>query len=758
MVEEPKRKRRRRLKKSKSSLVPEASNKPSSENLMENSAPGPETRAFVENEKSNDQPQKQGSQEPNKQTEKSQGLKKQPRTTPKKVTFFSDDEDDINLNRDTSPRALKQRAEELLVVRKTLPVYTNKERIVSHLASHRVTVLIGETGSGKSTQIPQFLIEKGEKVAVTQPRRVAAINLATRVAEEYGTRLGDKVGYLVRFDTKAHPKTQLKYLTDGMLLRELMADPLLKNYTTVVIDEAHERTILSDMLMGFLKELLKKREDLFHVLIMSATLDADRFAEFFSPCETLYVEGKMYPVERFYLEQKSEDILDTTICTVAQVNHAEATGDVLVFLPGQEEIEKACNALREIAPLLPREVPEMVPLPLYAALPPAEQLRVFHPVKKRQRKIILATNIAETSVTVPGVRYVIDSGLRKVKIWRHALGLSTLLTVPVSRASATQRSGRAGREAPGKVFRLYTEDDFDKLPAQTEPEIVRTDIAHAVLMLKRLQVEDVVGWSWLEHPGNTALFAALKSLYALKALDDSGRITPLGVQMSVLPVLPQLASVLVTAHEAGCLQPVIDIVACLNVENLVLNPPSDKRDEVNEKRRQVCVLGCNHGDLIMFKELLDYFTEIGNTSDKKHWCRELFLNYRGFKNVFQIRAQITLYMRNLFGDEKEEEDSDDEDGRNAPLDVEKVIKCFIKGYVANTAIGYPDRSYRTIFQGELISVHPSSLLFGKKCDGIMYIEFVYTTKGYARTVSSIDPEWVLEIAPHVVGRESVNKE
>lgn len=731
--------------------------------------------------------QQQQQQKPNEKEDYSRKRVKtevfKERKQPKVVEFFSDDEQDCSRlpNQDFHHRSLKSHARDLLKVRESLPVYKNKDKILDHLQKNKVTVLIGETGSGKSTQIPQFLMPQNSKsIAVTQPRRVAAINLARRVSEEYGTKLGDKVGYSVRFDNVSHKNTKLKYLTDGMLLREMMMNSDLSQYSTIVIDEAHERTVLTDMLMGFLKELLIKRKDDsdFKVIIMSATLDAEKFSKFFFDCEILYVEGKMYPVQRLYLDKTADDIIDTTIKSIVQINQSEEEGDILTFLPGQEEIDKACSTLEKFAPLLPKEAPMLVPLPIYAALPPSQQLKVFEPVKKNQRKVILATNIAETSITVPGVRYVVDTGLRKVKVWRHQLGLSTLLTVPISQASATQRAGRAGRERSGKAFRLYTESDYFKLPKQTEPEIIRTDIAQSILMLKKLQVDDIVNWPWIEHPGQESLFAALNQLYSLKALNDSGRITTLGEQMAVLPVSPQLSTVLINAFKFNCLTAVIDIISCLNVQNLILNPPSERRDEVNEKRRQICSLGNKYGDLLMFKEILDYFMEINSAGERKRWCKEMFFNFRGFKNVLQIKSQISQYMKSLFGNSilADEENGDNDDNlfndysdndeedqaiiqykrNNKPLDIEAILKSFLQGYIMNTALGYPDRSYRTVFSGHLISIHPSSLLFSRKCDAIMYTEFVYTTKGYARNVSLIDPEWLKDIAPHIFGsREAV---
>lgn len=688
------------------------------------------------------------------QAPKKQRTKQIAPKTAKVVTFFSDDEDERD-SKSLSRDQLSAKATELLKVRQTLPVFKAKDDLLERLSQNRVTVLIGETGSGKSTQIPQFLMPLNKKsIAVTQPRRVAAVNLAARVADEVGTTLGDRVGYSVRFDHKAQNSTKIKYLTDGMLLREIMMNGSLSQYSTVIIDEAHERTVLTDLLMGFLKELMEKRKDL-RVIVMSATLDAERFSNFFDGAQILFVEGRMFKVDRLYLDKPVDDIVDSSIKTIIQVNNGELEGDILVFLPGQEEIDKCAQLLERLAPELPREAPLIVPLPLYASLPPSEQAKVFQPLKARRRKVILATNIAETSVTVPGVRYVIDSGLRKVKVWRHQLGLSTLLTAPVSKASATQRAGRAGREREGKTFRLYTEDDFIKLPTMTEPEIARSNVTSPVLMLKRAGVDDILNWSWLENPGQESLISALTQLYQLKALDDNGKITELGEQMATLPLEPQMSAILLTAHKNECLSSAVDIVSCLSVDNLILNPPSEIRDEVNEKRRNLCILGARHGDLIMVKELFDFYLQFDNSQERKQWCKELALSHRGFKNVIRVRNQIRQYMISLTKDKNLFAEEDNEDKK--VMDIPSVIKSFLSGYVSNTAIGMPDRSYRTTTSGQLISVHPSSLMFGKKNDAIMYTDYVYTTKGYARNVTAIELSWLQEVGAHVLApKESIS--
>ncbi|KAH3661408.1 hypothetical protein OGAPHI_006815 [Ogataea philodendri] len=645
---------------------------------------------------------------------------------------------------------IRLRARQLASVRESLPVYQVKDELLAQIKPSKVCVLIGETGSGKSTQIPQFLMDTSPKgIAVTQPRRVAAINLATRVAEEHGCVLGREVGYSVRFNNVSNKRTKLKYITDGMLLRELMLDPMLSRYSTVIIDEAHERTILTDLLLGFLKDLVfnKRQNDQFQVIIMSATLDADKFSQFFNNAPIFFVEGRMYPVERLYLPQPVEDIVDTVTKTVVQLNQTEPTGDILCFLSGQEDIDKIVDMLAKLAPILPKEAPILVPVPLYAALPSHVQMEVFKKLKPNQRKVILATNIAETSITVPGIRYVVDSGLRKVKVWRHQLGLSTLLIAPISKASAAQRAGRAGREAPGKCYRLYRESDYLKLSDNTEPEILRSDVVSPVLMLKKMGVNDILKWHWLENPGRDSLVAALHQLYSLNALNDRGQITELGQQLVVLPVAPHLAAVLIRASTLGCLGPVIDIVACLSVDNLLMSPPSERRDEVNEQRRETCKLGSIHGDLVMLKELFDLFNSFADIDEKKDWCRQLCLNYKGFKDVERVRRQISEYMKMLKMDEADSE---------TDFDATLVLKAFVSGFITNTAIGMPDRSYRTLATGDLVSIHPSSLLFGQRKPAIMYIEYVYTVKGYARAVSAIDLEWLQEVAPHLLGtREKV---
>ncbi|CUM68559.1 uncharacterized protein PRCAT00006285001 [Priceomyces carsonii] len=695
---------------------------------------------------------------------------------------YEDQEETYHKANGFTKAQLAKRAQELLAIRKSLPIYQHRDEIVNYIKRNQVTVILGETGSGKSTQIPQFLVPFNKQVAISQPRRVAAASLATRVSEEYGCQVGQEVGYQVRFSNFTHPlKTKLKYLTDGMLLREIMIDPLLKKYSTVIIDEAHERTILTDLILGFLKELIKskKRQDL-KVVVMSATLNAQLFSKFFDDAPILYIEGRTYPVSKFYLEDQCDDIIDTMIRSIVQINMGESEGDILCFLPGQDEIDNCVRTLEQIAPLLPKEAPFIVPLPLYAALSPSQQAKIFQKLPGRKRKVILATNIAETSITVSGVKYVIDSGLRKVKVWKHQLGLSTLLTTPISQASAKQRAGRAGRESHGKAFRLYLEKVYsNNLPKQQESEIMRNDIILPILTLKKIGVTDLLNWSWLENPGQEAILGALNTLYSLGALNDSGKITSLGSKMAILPLLPQLSASLLTAFESRVIAPVIDIVACLSVDNLILNVHDrngELRDEINIKRRQYCPLGCHHGDLIALMEYYNCYLDLSEkgSAAAKSWCEELYFSYKGFKNVSKVRAQLRDYMiatikqdNDLSALEKESDlrnlkaqfnNSMETEGElQLPLEIPSILKSFLKGYITNTAIGMPDRSYRTLTTGQLISIHPSSNLFGKvNLDVIMYMEYVYTTKAYGRTCSLIEASWLQEVAPHILGTAKVN--
>ena len=421
--------------------------------------------------------------------------------------------------------------------RRKLPVWPVQDRIVDSIRTSPVLIIVGETGSGKTTQIPQFLLDRNFAhgkgiIACTQPRRVAALTVAQRVAKERGVALGQDVGYTVRFDDCTTKNTKLKYMTDGMLLREALLDPLLRRYSVVILDEAHERTIATDILLGLLKQAREKRKGSFRIVIMSATLDVEGYQRFFTGAKAVYIRGRQFPVEVLYTLEPQESYLDAVITTAIQIHIDEEEGDVLAFLTGQDEIEVASRLIRDrIRTLVSDQSQEesMHVIPMFAALPSEKQLIAFQAVPKGHRKIVLSTNIAETSITIPGIKYVIDPGFVKSRAYNATIGTDCLQVVPISQAQAWQRTGRAGREGPGKCYRLFTEDAFLALREVTEPEIKRANLSSVVLQLKTMGIENPLEFDFMDPPPKAALLRALELLYALQALDASGTLTHLGM-------------------------------------------------------------------------------------------------------------------------------------------------------------------------------------------------------------------------------------
>mmetsp|Transcript_5812 Transcript_5812/g.14740 ORF Transcript_5812/g.14740 Transcript_5812/m.14740 type:complete len:487 (-) Transcript_5812:1182-2642(-) len=404
---------------------------------------------------------------------------------------------------------------EILKKRRDLPVWQQQKDFIQMLAANQTLILVGETGSGKTTQVPQFVADagytaNGKMCVCTQPRRVAAMSVARRVADEMDVTIGEEVGYSIRFEEATGPKTFLKYSTDGMLLREAMTDPLLERYSVIIIDEAHERTLATDVLFGLLKEVLIKREDL-KVVVMSATLEAEKFQGYFLEAPLMRVPGRLHAVEIFYTQDPERDYLEAAIRTAVQIHACEPPGDILMFLTGEEEIEDACMKVKREVTNMGDKVGDIKVVPLYASLPPQQQQRIFDdappprggPSGPAGRKIVVSTNIAETSLTIDGIVYVIDPGFSKQKVYNPRIRVESLLVSPISRASAHQRAGRAGRTRPGKCFRLYTEASFKKdLQEQTYPEILRSNLGSVVLQLKKLGIDDLVHFDFMYHPTN----------------------------------------------------------------------------------------------------------------------------------------------------------------------------------------------------------------------------------------------------------------
>lgn len=571
-----------------------------------------------------------------------------------------------------NPQLVKRR-DELLPIRKALPIWTQADAIRQSLKRNNVLVLTGETGSGKSTQVPQFLMDEDwcmKTIAITQPRRVAAISLARRVAEEMGSFFGAqspaaRVGYSVRFDNAAGPNTKVKFLTEGMLLQEMLRDPEMKQYSAVIVDEVHERSVNVDLILGFLRNLVskietrEKRKHPLKVVVMSATADVESLVNFFAegvsevqkPAEvtlasisalsqaardrvaTCFVEGRQFPVKTTYLPEPTLDWVESALKIIFLIHYKEPLpGDILVFLTGQDKIEALEKLVNDYAAAMDADMPKLLTLPLFAALPQQAQQRIFQPTPYRTRKVILATNIAETSVTVPGVRFVIDCGKSKIKQYRSNLGLESLLAKPISKSAAIQRKGRAGREAPGHCYRLYTEADYKTLEERTIPEILRCDLSQSLLTMKARGVNDVLNFHFLDRPPREALGKALMHLFHLGALNQDGTVNDLGVKMAKLPVTPTLARIIVEAAkpERDCLLDVIDIISALSTEDsLFFNiATEEKREQAEEARRN---LYRREGDHMTFLATVQQYAD--ENSNRKAWCERHFVSHRAMQNV-----------------------------------------------------------------------------------------------------------------------------
>jgi ATP-dependent RNA helicase DHX8/PRP22 len=430
--------------------------------------------------------------------------------------------------------------------RESLPVYKFRKQLLEAIAQHQILIVVGDTGSGKTTQMTQYLAEAGYAnelvIGCTQPRRVAAMSVAKRVAEEVGCKLGNEVGYTIRFEDNTSPDTRIKYMTDGILQREILLDPMLNKYSCIMLDEAHERTIATDVLFGLLKKTLKRRPDM-KLIVTSATLDADKFSEYFYKCPIFSIPGRTFPVEVMYSREPESDYLDAALVTVMQIHLTEPAGDILLFLTGKEEIDSSCEVLHERMRALGPNVPELTILPIYGALPSEVASRIFEPGPPGSRKVVIATNIAETSLTIDGIYYVVDPGFVKQSSYDGKLGMDRLQITPISQAQARQRSGRAGRTGPGKCFRLYTEAAFqnEMLPT-TIPEIQRQNLSNTILMLKAMGINDLLHFDFMDPPPTNTMLTALEELYQLAALDDEGLLTRLGRQMADFPMDPPLCN------------------------------------------------------------------------------------------------------------------------------------------------------------------------------------------------------------------------
>ncbi|KAI9859156.1 MAG: DEAH-box ATP-dependent RNA helicase prp22 [Trichoglossum hirsutum] len=617
--------------------------------------------------------------------------------------------------------------------RESLPVFKFKAQLIEAVHQEQLLIVVGDTGSGKTTQLTQYLAEAGFAnngiIGCTQPRRVAAMSVAKRVAEEVGCRLGQEVGYTIRFEDCTGPETKIKYMTDGMLQREVLLDPDLKRYSVIMLDEAHERTIATDVLFGLLKKTLKRRPDL-KVIVTSATLDADKFSEYFNKCPIFTIPGRTYPVEIMYSREPETDYLDAALITVMQIHLSEPPGDILLFLTGQEEIDTSCEILYERMKALGPSVPELIILPVYSALPSEMQSRIFDPAPPGSRKVVIATNIAETSITIDQVYYVIDPGFVKQNAFDPKLGMDSLVVTPISQAQAKQRAGRAGRTGPGKCFRLYTESAFqsEMLPTSI-PEIQRQNLSHTILMLKAMGINDLLHFDFMDPPPTNTMLTALEELYALSALDDEGLLTRLGRKMADFPMEPALAKVLIASVDMSCSDEVLSIVAMLSVQS-VFYRPKEKQQQADQKKAK---FHDPHGDHLT---LLNVYNGWKNSKFSNPWCYENFIQARSMRRAQDVRQQLVSIMERY-------KHVIVSCGRNTM----KVRQALCTGFFRNAARKDPQEGYKTLTEGTPVYMHPSSALFGKPAEHVIFHTLVLTTKEYMQTTTAVEPKWLVEAAP-----------
>lgn len=625
-----------------------------------------------------------------------------------------------------------------------LPIFQLREKFLKAVADHQILCVIGETGSGKTTQMTQYLIEEGYGkrgiVGCTQPRRVAAISIAKRVAEEVGCKLGLEVGYCIRFDDTTSPSTVIKYMTDGMLLREVLLDANLSRYSVLILDEAHERTVSTDVLFGLCKAALKRRPDL-KLIVTSATLDSDKFSQYFFNATIFTIPGRTYPVDILYSKRAEEDYVEAALSAVMHIHLTEKPGDILVFLTGQEEIDMACEILHErMMKLQDLKAPPLIPLPVYSALPSEMQTAIFEPAPPGCRKCVIATNIAEASVTIDGIYFVVDPGFSKIKVYNPRAGMDSLIVSAISQASARQRAGRAGRTGPGQCYRLYTEEALENemLPTAV-PEIQRSNLANIVLMLKAMGIDDVVSFDFMDKPPLQTLLDALETLWLLDALDENGNLTKLGRRMAEFPMAPEESKMLLASVDLGCADDVITIVAMLSVQTIFYRP-RDKIEQADERKRR---FHSPEGDHCTLLDVYRHWEKQGFSST---WCSENFIIERSLKRARDVRKQLAGILERFGLPIK-----------SAGSEFVKVRKAICAGYFRNACRRDREEGLKIIRDDQQVFIHPSSVLYQKTPEYLIYHELVQTTREYLRDVCVIDPEWLPELAPKLYAKADPSK-
>uniref|UniRef100_A0A1Y1LTH7 RNA helicase n=2 Tax=Photinus pyralis TaxID=7054 RepID=A0A1Y1LTH7_PHOPY len=627
--------------------------------------------------------------------------------------------------------------------RRKLPIFEKRNKLLELIRRHNTLIILGETGSGKTTQIPQYInsarLQNNGKIAITQPRRVAAISVAMRVAQEIGDSggVGETVGYTVRFEDVTSPRTKIKYLTDGMLLREAMVDNLLMEYTFVILDEAHERTIHTDVLFGIVKQAQKARAEKklrpLKILIMSATMDVDHFSEYFNNCQAVYLEGRTYPVNVYYTLTSHEDYQTACVATFFKIHRqAPWDHDVLIFLTGQEEIEAVAQQIRILSRDPDVSGPSVKVCPLYASQPTTQQITVFQPAPENTRKVVIATNVAETSITISGIRFVIDGGMVKARTYHPATGLDMLKVQRISQEQSWQRTGRAGREAEGYCYRIYTRAQYELLQKSTIPEIQRANLSTVVIQLLALGIH-AANFDFMDKPPKDCVLAAFEQLKLLGAVEsvESSSLTPLGKKMVQFPLDPRFSKVILSAQEYECLEEILTIVALLSGEAIFLNP-SSKREQATTSRQKFL---SPYGDHITLLNAFRVYRNLGSNSQRS-WCHEHYINMRNISYAAQVRTQLLEVCQRL----------------KLPVvscgnDVEPIRKCLLTGLFMNVAELHKEKQYITLDKRQVVNIHPSSVIHGQQPKFVLFTEVVQTSKCYLRGLTTVESQWLYDIVP-----------
>ena len=619
-----------------------------------------------------------------------------------------------------------------------LPVVHRRAEIAEAIRENQVVVVCGETGSGKTTQLPKICLDLGHGVTGlighTQPRRIAARSVANRLRDELNDRAA--VGFKVRFTDETSPDSFVKLMTDGILLAETQSDRFLERYDTIIIDEAHERSLNIDFLLGYLKRLLPRRPDL-KLIITSATIDPDRFSKHFDGAPVVMVTGRTFPVEVRYRPLMSEDedaqtfeMTDALLAAVDELGRA-TTGDTLVFLTGERDIRETADALRK------HTNDRLDVLPLYARLSAEEQMRVFKPTGRR--RVVLATNVAETSLTVPGITGVIDTGLARISRYSTRNRLQRLPIEPVSQASADQRKGRCGRVSEGVCIRLYSEEDFEKRPRYTDPEILRTNLASVILQMKAFKLGDVEDFPFLDPPDYRQVRDGYQTLFEINAIDANNDLTDAGRILARLPIDPRLGRMLMAAKDENCLEELLALAAALSIQD-PRERPMDKRHEADEAHAQFRESGSDFLALLnLWRFWRDTLRQLSQSQARKR-CKQLYLSYTRMREWADIHRQLIEYVATF-----------DWRLNREPATYDAVHRALLTGLLANVGRKIDQVEYQGV-RGRRFYIFPGSGLFQKKPNWLMAGELVETTKVYARTCASIQPEWIERVAADLVKR------